>query len=225
MTRWLKVSPGVKQKATSQLSYAELSSLADDALMSHLRNGHHEALAVLCDRYHRLVLRVAFRILGDLGEAQDMMQSVFLEIFKSVAHFDQARGTTKIWILQCVYHRSFNRRRYLKLRGFYDYSEQLGANGKKNPAYANKNGLGELESARAVQQALGYLNKVQRNVLELAFFEGLNMHEIAQMTNQSFDSTRHHYYRGLEKLRSILCEVPGTAVKTSPEGGVAYVKS
>ena len=99
MRRWLKSSRNANQKAASRLSYAELASLADDALMLQLRDGHHEALAVLCDRYHRLVLRVALRILGDLGEAEDMMQCVFLEIFKSVAHFDQARGTTKIWIL------------------------------------------------------------------------------------------------------------------------------
>ena len=125
----------------------------------------------------------------------------------------------------CVYRRSFNRRRYLKLRGFYDCQEEPGSKGRRIPEYANKKGLGVLESARAVQQALRHLNSVQRNVLELAFYEGLTMHEIAQTVGQSFDSVRHHYYRGLEKLRSILCEAPGKEVKTSPEGGVAYVKS
>jgi RNA polymerase sigma-70 factor (ECF subfamily) len=162
--------------------------------------------------------------LRDLGEAEDMMQTVFLEIFRSVAQFDQARGTTKVWILQCAYRRSFNRRRYLNLRGFYDHSEELVPDAKKNTVYANKNGLGVLESARAVQEALGRLNKTQRNILELAFYEGLTMHEIAEAMGQSFDGTRHHYYRGLEKLRSILCEIPESDAKTSPEG-VAHVKS
>lgn len=48
------------------------------------------------------------------------MQSVFLEVFRAAAQFDPAKGTTKVWILQCAYHRSFNRRQYLNLRGLYE---------------------------------------------------------------------------------------------------------
>jgi RNA polymerase sigma-70 factor (ECF subfamily) len=81
--------------------------------MLHLQQGHHNAFAVLFDRYHRLETTINSRILRDTGEAEDLMQAVFLEVFRSPAQFDLAEGTTKVWLLQYTYHRSFNRRHYL----------------------------------------------------------------------------------------------------------------
>src|ERR1035437_840026 len=190
------------------LRYQELSRLSDEALVAHLHAGHHDALAVLFDRYHRLVLSIALRILRDAGEAEDLMQSVFLEIFQSAAQFDEARGTTKMWILQYAYHRSFNRRRYLSRRGIYccPLDDNLASPNRIGPWRARSNG--DLEFTYAVREALRHLNKVQRKVVELAVYEGLTMREIAQATGDSFDSVRHHYYRGLEKLRSVLCCEP-----------------
>src|SRR4029077_13762630 len=148
---------------------------------------------------------------------EDLMQSVFLEIFSSAVQFDQTRGSTKAWILQYAYHRSFNRRQYLNLRGIYERPEDS-IRTDETVAETNPKTLGVLESARAAQQALDRLNTMQRKILELVFYEGFTMHEIAQTTGESFDSIRHHYYRGLEKLRCILCEASGTRLKTSPEG-------
>lgn len=204
--------------------YSELVSASDEALLAHLVAGHHDALAVLFDRYHRLVLNVARRILRDAAEAEDLMQSVFLEIFRCAAQFDSAKGTTKVWILQYAYHRSFNRRRYLNLRGIYEWTEDSVP--EQRTPFANKtNSLGVLESARLVQQALGRLNKVQKRTLELAFYEGLTMRELAEMTGESLDSVRHHYYRGLEKLRSMLCEThEGARQGSSPGDEMANVQ-
>ena len=102
---------------------AELKRLPDESLMAHLQAGHADVLAIIFDRYYRLVLSVAMKILRDLGEAEDLMQSVFLEIFKSAVQFDPARGTLKVWILQFVYHRGMSRRQYLNLRNFYNNAE------------------------------------------------------------------------------------------------------
>jgi RNA polymerase sigma-70 factor (ECF subfamily) len=101
-------------------SFAELKGLSDGELMAHLRAGYNDALAILFDRYHRLVLSIALKIVRDPGEAEDVMQSVFLEIFRSVAQFDPAKGTTKVWILQYAYHRAINRRQHLNARNFYN---------------------------------------------------------------------------------------------------------
>src|SRR5260370_37293337 len=97
------------------LSYGESVLLSDELLMVHLGQGHSDALAVLFDRYHRLVLNVALRILRDTGEAEDLMQSVFLQIFHTAAHFDPTKGTTKACILQYAYHLSFNMSDYLNI--------------------------------------------------------------------------------------------------------------
>lgn len=206
------------------LLYAELEALADEVLMVHLCNGQNDALAVLFDRYHRLVLNVALRILRDAGEAEDLMQSVFLEIFRCAAQFDPTKGTTKMWILQYAYHRSFNRREYLNLRGLYDRPDESAALEKAQMA-TNGRSLGVLDSALSAREALGRLNKAQRRTLELAFYEGLTMREIGERTGHSFDTVRHNYYRGLEKLRSLLCERSGARNEVASSGkGVAHVQ-
>jgi hypothetical protein len=76
---------------TQPPSFAELKLLSDGELMAHLQTGCNDALAILFDRYHRLVLSIALKIVRDSGEAEDVMQSVFLEIFRSVAQFGWER--------------------------------------------------------------------------------------------------------------------------------------
>jgi len=96
-----------------------MKELHDNEVMAHLQAGHGDALAVIFDRYHRLVLSIALKIVRDRGEAEDVMQNVFLEIFRAAAQFDPAKGTTKTWLLQYAYHRSLNRRQQLAARHFY----------------------------------------------------------------------------------------------------------
>lgn len=205
------------------LQYAELAPLSDEVLMAHLQAGHHDALAVLFDRYHRLVLTVALRILREAGEAEDLMQSVFLEIFRCAAQYDAAKGTAKVWILQYAYHRSFNRRQYLNLRGIYQDTEEALSN-PKGPAAEHAGSLNGVESARLVQEALSRLNKIQRSILELVFYQGLTMREVAQSRAESFDSVRHQYYRGLEKLRSILCDTASDGEEAPVHGRVPHAQ-
>lgn len=216
---------GATDVTGSQPSYAELVLMPDDVLMVQLKGGNGDALAVLFDRYHRLVMKIAIRILRDAGEAEDLMQSVFLEVLRSASQFDPARGTTKVWMLQCVYNRSFNRRQYLNLRGIYLRPEESVAR-ENEPATGRSGALDTLESARAVKQALGHLNKPQRTALELAYYDGLTMHEIAERTGESLDSVRHHYYRGLEKLRSVLCgAADGRQKSSSSQEPIPHVQS
>ena len=199
------------------LSYPDLIRLSDEVLMAHLKAGHHDALAVLFDRYHRLVLKIALRILKDPAEAEDLMQAVFLEIFRCVAQFDPAKGTTKMWILQYAYHRSFNRRKRLALREVHE-KPQESILAEATPSAYPATRFGKLESAQMIREALGRLKKAQRRTLELAFYEGYTIGEIAERTGATLNSVKHNYYRGLEKLRSILCDVYRTRPDTpSPE--------
>jgi RNA polymerase sigma-70 factor, ECF subfamily len=204
-------------------AYGELLSVSDEVLMQHIAGGHADALAVLFDRYHRVVMNIAMRILRDAGEAEDLMQSVFLEIFRSAAQFDAAKGTTKVWVLQYAYHRSFNRRQYLNLRGLYLDPAELTTT-VSNEGAETHGSLSVFEAGRLVQQALARLGKGQRAILEMAFYEGLTMREIAAKTGDSFDSVRHHYYRGLEKLRCLLCDSPKAREGSSSAGKTAHVE-
>jgi RNA polymerase sigma-70 factor (ECF subfamily) len=188
------------------LSLNELKCLSDESLMAHLRAGHADVLAIIFDRYYRLILSVAMKILRDLGEAEDLMQSVFLEIFRSAAQFDPSRGTLKVWILQYAYHRGMSRRQHLNIRNFYknaDLSELQG-----DIAATEVTQFNDQEVRRLVNQALGNLNETQNRVLKLAYFEGLSLKEIAERTNDSLGNVRHHYYRGLKKLREVVKAEP-----------------
>src|SRR5260370_29390150 len=102
----LGVSPG---DCDDRASYANLLTLDDESVMRHLQAGNTDAFAVIFKRYHRLVHVTALHILRDAAEAEDLTQSVFLEIYRKAGQFDSARGTLKVCLLQYAYSRSTNR--------------------------------------------------------------------------------------------------------------------
>jgi RNA polymerase sigma-70 factor (ECF subfamily) len=188
------------------LSIDELKHLSDEGLMAHLQGGHADVLAIIFDRYYRLVLSVAMKILRDVGEAEDLMQGVFLEIFKSAAQFDSSRGTLKVWILQYAYHRGMSRRQHLSIRNFYKNTDIADLHGElAAPEITHYN---DHEIRQLVMQALGSLSETQCRVLKLAYFEGLSLREIAERTDDTLGNVRHHYYRGLNKLREVVKAEP-----------------
>lgn len=203
------------------LTFARLCRLTDDEVMAHIQAGHDDALTVLFDRYYRLVVSVAYRILRDLGEAEDVTQAVFLEIYQASARFDPARGSAKAWLMQYAYHRSMNRRLYLKRRKFYDQEPTASADSgvTENPQPVNGGGLLALQEVRSlVREALESLNGPQRRTLQLVYFEGLSLREVAAKTGDSFGNVRHHYYRGLSHLRSfVLRRSSDGSAKTTAE--------
>src|ERR1700678_2613416 len=137
---------------TPDPNLAELKLLTDDQLMVQLQEGVNDALAVLFERYHRLVFSIALKIVRDRGEAEDVTQNVFLEIYSSVAQFDAGKGTLKVWLLQYAYHRAFNRKQYLNARNFYDQEgiEDLEPSSHGDFLAAGKYAPGELQ--RLMQQ-------------------------------------------------------------------------
>lgn len=192
--------------AMRTVSYAQLERFTDEELMASLNSGCHDALAVLFDRYHRLVLSIALRIVRDPGEAEDVMQNVFLDIFRAVAQFDASKGSTKTWILQYAYHRAINRRQYLNTRSFYSVGavEEIESSLPSNESILSKFSL--LELKHLLKEGMETLSAPQRLAIRLSSYEGLSMQEIADKTGDSLASVRHHYYRGLKKLRSMFTE-------------------
>ena len=184
--------------------------LSDEDVVERMCQGYSDALPILFDRFYRLVLKIASRILRDPGEAEDVMQDVFFEIFNKAAQFDPAKGSVKTWILQYAYHRSLSRRQYLALRNFYG-RHQIGERevSESNSGDASWRGLTFQEWKRAIEQGLATLNENQRKTLELVCFDGLLLSEIAERTKESLPNVRHHYYRGLERLRKFLQVEPG----------------
>src|SRR5580704_12763099 len=94
--------------------------LSDEQLIIAVQQGDGNAFTVLFDRYNRLVLTIALRIVHDASEAQEVTQDIFFEFYRSARRFDPARGKLKVWLLQFAYNRSINRRNYLLLSQFYN---------------------------------------------------------------------------------------------------------
>lgn len=182
----------------------ELARLTDDELMASLKAGCHDALTVLFTRYNRLVFSIALRIVRDRGEAEDVMQNVFLEIFRSVTQFDPSRGTTKVWLLQYAYHRAISRREYLNARRFYHQEEAACLEGRSSEGSFAPGKLTAAEIGHLLDQGLLTLSEPQRRVIVMAAYQGLSISEIADKMHESVVNVRNHYYRGLRKLRSFV---------------------
>ena len=173
--------------------------------MACLQSGQGDALAVLFDRYQKLVLSIALRIVRDPGEAEDVTQAVFLDVYRAVAQFDPSKGNTKVWLMQYAYHRAINRRQHLQGREFYKNTEFQEEELETRPVEAHATfGMSSPEIKALIRQSMNALSDTQKSVIELACYEGLSMREIADRTGDSFVKVRHHYYRGLKKLRALI---------------------
>lgn len=179
-------------------------SLTDEALLARLQAGEQNALGVLFQRYSRLVRAIGARILRDCTEAEDLSQDLFLFIQRKCAIFDSSKSSARSWIIQMVYHRAIERRRYLQARQFYSRMEIerskdcLVGTPTRECDYSAEAVFGR----NGLEQVLQSLSQDQRETLCLHFFEGYTFAEISRKLGQSLGNVRNHYYRGLNKLRN-----------------------
>jgi RNA polymerase sigma-70 factor (ECF subfamily) len=178
--------------------------IPDEALLSSVQTGNREALGIVFRRYARLVRCVGRRILRDQGEADDLVQEVFIYIHRKAALFDKSKGSARSWIVQVAYTQAFVRRRHLNSRRFYTSVNMDKTNGKDCVA----NGVADYDHSveglfgrNGWREILEQLTADQQETLRLHFFEGYTLGEIGEKMGQSHVNVRHHYYRGLDKIR------------------------
>ena len=189
------------QSNSSSERWRLLNEQTDEQLAGTLMNGEQDALTVLFDRYHGLVYSIAFRIVRDSGEAEEVVQTVFLDFFRAQAKFDPNKGILKMWLLQYAYHRAVNRKRHLAANRFYKWVEPESV--AAEPALSwSQNDVAEL--TRLMEQLLSNLSPRRREILELTYFEGLTAEEVAIRLRQSINVVRHELYRGLASLREAI---------------------
>ena len=179
----------------------DICKLSDDELMQRVAMRCHDSLAILYDRYHHLVFSVALRIVRDPGEAEEVVQTVFLDIFRAAAKFDVGKGILKVWILQYAYHRALHRKRHLVSNRFYRW-EKLEAAVKIDATSSLAGHSPGPEIVRLAEEMLERLKPRQRAVLEMTYYEGLTAEEIASRLGESAHVVRHDLYRSLAVLRT-----------------------
>jgi len=175
---------------------------SDEQLLARVQQRDREALSELYDRYADLAFAIAFRILRDRGESEDLVQEIFLKLFGTTLSFDAEKGSARTWIVQFIYRRAFNRRVYLARRHFY------GGTNLDDPKNAIPEGetkdledqIADKVTAKLLVDAFEGLSEQQRTAIEMHIFQGASLREISEHTGESVDNIRHHYYRGLDRL-------------------------
>jgi RNA polymerase sigma-70 factor (ECF subfamily) len=184
-----------------------LKELDDERLMCRIQRGDLEAFEVLFDRYSCLVLRVGARLFRDATDAEDLVQEVFLYLFRRSHIFDPSKGLVRSWLIQVAYSRAFNYRKSRNGRRHEGQSSQEIVQVQATDPSPDPEELAELASWRSYfLEAFDSLKKEQREAIEMYFFAGYTLQEICQKTGRSFPSVRNHVYRGIEQLRIRLSE-------------------
>lgn len=177
----------------------------DEALIADLGRGDAEALGLLYDRYRRLAMAVAYRILEDTAAAEDCLQDAFLQVWRNHASFHPERGSVKSWLLTIVRNAAIDRHRGREGRARQDrpideVEYLLGENDDPHERAM------ESLQAEQIQAVIEHLPPEQREAITLAFFNGLTHQEIAERTGAPLGTVKGRMRLGLRKMRQELIE-------------------
>jgi RNA polymerase sigma-70 factor (ECF subfamily) len=151
-------------------------------------------MALLYDRFSSIVYSVALRVLGDTGAAEDILQEVFMQLWRNPGLFDSSRGNLAAWLSVIARNRAIDGLR--KRRPETDIADVV--------VSVQPDMAGDAERARAMEKvrgALGTMPEAQRSALEMAYFEGLTHTEIAAKTGEPLGTIKTRIRAGLLTLR------------------------
>ena len=166
----------------------------DAALLARVQRGDESAMASLFDRYSKIVYSVSLRVLRDAAAAEDVLQEIFMQIWRNPNSFIATKGSLGGWLAVVARNRSIDTLRRKKPT---EQVEELALPSSCNLAEeAERNIL--MEKARAV---IVLLPAAQRKTLEMAFFDGLTHSEIAEMTGDPLGTVKTRIRSALLTLR------------------------
>jgi RNA polymerase sigma-70 factor (ECF subfamily) len=164
-----------------------------DALIGRLAGGDHAALAEVYDRYSGLVNGLALRILRNTAEAEEVIQEVFLQIWRQAVRYDPTRGSAEAWICTIARTRALDRLR-----------RRTSRREDSDEALPGATDMPRTVEALAVRKALQSLSPDQRTALELAYYEGLTQSEIALRLGEPLGTVKTRIRTAMMRLRDVL---------------------
>jgi RNA polymerase sigma-70 factor (ECF subfamily) len=188
-----------------------MGTAAPDAsvrLLGEIARGDREAFARFYDLHAGLVHTFAFRILRERGEAEEVVQDVFLQVWRQATTYSAERGTPEAWLITLARSRGIDKLRSRRRR---DEMVRPADDPDRLPEpVAQESASGPAEARVTLGGALGDLPPAQRSVLELAYFDGLTQTEIAARLGEPLGTVKTRMRSGLERLRGILAGRSGT---------------
>jgi RNA polymerase sigma-70 factor (ECF subfamily) len=194
------VAPLPKNKRVNEQENQDL----DAELLRQITAGNRAAFGQFYDRHATLMYSIAFQILRDSGEAEDVLQETFVQIWEKAKNFNPELGKSSSWVAVLVRNKAIDRVRTLQRRS--RLAEEAGA----ESALANEfsetvnETIHGREKANLIQSAITELPAEQRQAIELAFFSGLTQNEISEKLHQPLGTVKARIRRGLLKLRDQL---------------------
>lgn len=184
---------------------AVLSAPEDREFLQRLRRREPDAAAQLYDRYGRIIYSLVFRMVRNQSVAEELVQEAFLRIWNRSEFFDSERGSFVSWVLAVARNQAID---YLRSVTGRQWKGEIGIESTAEPALFNNldDGIFQSDRARHVRAAMGRLKQHQREVIELAYFEGLSQSEIAEKLRQPLGTVKTWMRAGLKVLREELTE-------------------
>jgi RNA polymerase sigma-70 factor, ECF subfamily len=192
--------------APSQRSYnsepssntSRAAKAAEDAeLLGRVERGDPEAMGLLFDRFSAMVYSVALRVLKDSGQAEDVMQDIFIQLWKKPSAFISGRGSLGAWLVVVARNRAIDALR--RRRPSDSVDDVVLASATDLGAEAERNTLME-----KVRSCLQQLPAEQRKSVEMAYFEGLSHSEIAEKTGDPLGTVKTRIRLALITLRKTM---------------------
>ncbi|MGH9970407.1 MAG: sigma-70 family RNA polymerase sigma factor [Pyrinomonadaceae bacterium] len=181
----------------------EQAQATDVDLLHAVARGDETALGSLYDRYRVILFGLLTRILSSREEAEDVLQEVFLQVWRRAADFDEQRGRPFTWLVTLARSRAIDRLRSLASR------QRLTDSAARNTLDQTSDAVTDTlhsEQREIVQKALAELPEEQKQTLLLAYFEGLTQSEIAAKLRTPLGTVKTRMRSGMIKLRELLGE-------------------
>lgn len=203
--RWPDPEKHTSQPAPPATGMAKGPS--DAELLRRVSNADGAALAQLYQRFVRPCYSLARRICADEGLAEDVVQEVFLTLWRDPGRFDPARGGFATWLLTVTHHRAVDAvRREITIRRHVMAVPEAGEDWSPTPVPgADQTAMTRL-AAGQVRAALHQLPVVQRQVLALAYFGGHTQSEIAVLTGVPLGTVKSRMFTAVQRLRALLAD-------------------
>lgn len=181
---------------------ATLKHQSDEEVLAALRGGRISALDVLYDRHAKQVYSLAYKILASTEEAEDITQEVFLSLWQKDT-YQSTRGSLKTFLITLTRSRSLDRlRRQGTRHRFLQRWQRLSASDQETSPPLEE--ISVSEQSHLLQQALSVLSDSEREILEIAYHEGISQTEIAKRLNLPLGTVKSRSRQGLNKLRQHL---------------------